>query len=839
MPFRNFGFQLIGKTACILSLFCNFHNGYGQSTYFDSVTQLEWPYWIQGDTQNFIRNQGKIVSNSLPTTKHSYGLKFSPPDPPKNLLFTLQLQVNINLSSTNSINWGLCDSQNNYLALSIGNSKDQLICTLNDSVIYSSSEKLFDISRSTLIFRYMQFGQNAAIEIHTTTDSLRKIKFNLPPNQSHYKNAYFSITQFGKTAIGQHELTNIGFSEFFKDTLPPKSIKAIQQSNTQIKIYFNEDIKPPHTNQFKINNLPVSDVKFNSIERLAEIIIPQNKKYTFLNLEFFNIEDEYGNKTTHDSVEIPYIYMDTPFFQDVYFTEIMFDANPNWGYIPEGKYIEILNRSSKYFMANLLSIKYNGETHTLPNQILVPGAYYTLSAISDSALKKQGNWIGLSRFPSISSTNGSLQILSINNQTIDELTYNSKQHNPELSEGGISLEKTNFTSLTNHSWNWISNNQSGGSPGQRNSNNSALKKNTLIEYYQISDTLHLLFSDLLTKNARFLLKDLKTGINHACYHNWGKKAFCSVPLNPSSTQYSLKECYSADSSTITDTFTMLAGLDSVGTTINEIMYNNYSGNTDFVEMVNNQNKPLKLADLYLEILDADGNIRNNIPCKNEDRTVILPSEFLAFSSHSVSLKNQFFNCPENQFVQLDLFPNLLSTGGRIRLRNQYKTILDEVTFTDKIHSPWIEETQGYSLEKLSPKINGNDSRSWSTSAIMGIGGTPGKENSVVGESQNSENHWLRLTNSTFLHHSNEPLLIPIGVSLPKAGFIFNVNLYNAEGSFIQNILQAFPLPAESNIPLNLNTLLLPSSGNYILKFEALHPEFNVFRTTKRIAIVHK
>jgi len=837
LPFLNYGLPLIGKTAFILSLFCNFHNGYGQNTYFDSVIQQEWPKWIQGDTQNFIRNQGKIISNSLSTTKHSYGLEFSPLNPPKNLLFTLQLQVNINLSSTNSINWGMCDSLNNCLALSIGNSKDQLICTLKDSVIYSSSEKLFDISRSTLIFRYMRFGPNATIEIHATTDSLRKIKFNLPPNQSYFNNAYFSITQFGKTAIGQHELTNIGFSEFFKDTLAPKSTKAIQQSNTQVKIYFNEDIKPPLISQFKINNIPVSDVKFNFLERSTEIIIPQNKKYTVLNIKFFNIEDEYGNKITHDSIVIPYFYLDTPFFQDVYFTEIMFDAYPNWGYIPEGKYIEILNRSSKYFTANLLSIKYNGENYALPNKILVPGAYYTLSAISDSALKKQGNWLGLIRFPSISSTNGYLQILSVDNQTIDELTYNAKQHNPELSEGGISLEKTNLASISNHSWNWLSNNQNGGSPGQRNSNNNAAKKNTLIEYYQINDTIHLLFSDLLTKNARFQLTDLKTGINHVCHHNWGKKAFCPVPMNPSSTQYSLKECYSADSSNITDTFTILAGLDSVGTSINEIMYNNYSGNTDFVEIVNNQNKPIKLAHLFLEILDTDGNIRNIIPCINEDRTMILPGELLAFSSHSVFLKNQFFNCPENQFVQLDLFPNLLSTGGIIRLRNQYKTILDEVTFNDKIHSPWMEETQGYSLEKLSPKLNGNDSRSWSTSAIMGIGGTPGKENSVVSESQNNEKQWLKLLNKTFLHRSNEPLLIPVGISLPKAGFIFNVNLYNSEGYFIQNILQAFPLPAESNIPLNVNQL--PSSGNYILKFEALHPEFNVFRTTKRIAIVHK
>jgi hypothetical protein len=269
LPFLNFGFRLIGKTACILSLFCNFQEGYGQNTYFDSVIQQEWPKWIQGDTQNFIRSQGKIVSNSLSTTKHSYGLKFSPLNPPKNLLFTLQLQVNINLSSTNSINWGLCDSQNNCLALSIGNSKDQLICTLKDSVIYSSTEKLFDISRSTLIFRYRRFGPNAAIEIHATTDSLRKIKFNLPPNQSYFNNAYFSITQFGKTAIGQHEISNIGFSEFFKDTLPPKSIKAIQQSNTQIKIYFNEGRLIIFHNQKKIT-IEIRTANIDTIMLMAE-----------------------------------------------------------------------------------------------------------------------------------------------------------------------------------------------------------------------------------------------------------------------------------------------------------------------------------------------------------------------------------------------------------------------------------------------------------------------------------------------------------------------------------------------------------------------------------------
>lgn len=752
----------------------------------------------------------------------------------------MQMQVNINLSSTNSISWGLCDTANQCLKFSIGNTKDQLLCTYNDSLLYVSTEKLFDVSRFNLTFTYTRYLENAFIEIHFTTDSMGKIKLELPHFSPYLTQAFYTITQFGKTSIGQHEITNIGFSEYFKDTLSPKIRTATQISNTKIILFFNEPVLLPATNQFLINNLPAKNIAYNPIDFSVELNIPQNKKYTNLFIQTSNIIDEHGNITTRDSIKIPYVYLDTPQFSDVYFTEIMFDPYPNWGFIPEGKYIEIYNHSNKYFNANLLKLIYEGEDYKLPEKIIAPKEYYILSSKSDSALKNQGNWLGLSPFPGFSTTSGNILLQTTNNQTIDELTYHTKQHLPVLSEGGISLEKTTLVRISNNPWNWRSNNQNAGSPGQPNTNNSAATQNELVEYYKINDTLHLLFKDLLSKNSTFKIQNLNTSEVYSCFHKWGNKAFCPlINTTKHEDKYALQFCYSADSLLINDTFSLVAEMDSLGVIINEIMYDNYSSNVDFVELYNQHKQPVKLNQLFIEILDADGNLRNIIPCINAERSVIMPNEYLAISNHSVSLKSQFPSSNEGQFIRCDAFPNLLSTGGKMRLRNSQKTILDEVSFNDKSHSPWVENCQGYSLEKISPEMKGLEPRSWTTASLFGEGGTPGMENSVVKSVKNANSEWVAVSTTKLLYHFNEPLLLPIDVQLPQSGFILNVNLFNSEGQFIQNLMSEFPLPAESNFALHINPRPLPSSGNYILKFEALHPEFNVFSSTKRIAIVHK
>ncbi len=73
---------------------------------------------------------------------------------------------------------------------------------------------------------------------------------------------------------------------------------------------------------------------------------------------------------------------------------------------------------------------------------------------------------------------------------------------------------------------------------------------------------------------------------------------------------------------------------------------------------------------------------------------------------------------------------LSNTGGSLTLRGSNTNVIESFRYAPEWHHPYLAETRGVSLERISLSSRADDPRNWSSS-VNPDGGTPGRENSVA------------------------------------------------------------------------------------------------------------
>ena len=157
----------------------------------------------------------------------------------------------------------------------------------------------------------------------------------------------------------------------------------------------------------------------------------------------------------------------------------------------------------------------------------------------------------------------------------------------------------------------------------------------------------------------------------------------------------------------TSTFNFHIQYESGDILINEIMYAPFSGEPEWVEIINQTNTDIKLNNW--KISDED-----DWELPESTITFLLePGDFAVISGEPM----------DNFLVQID-FPSLNNSGDYIFLFDPTGKIIDEVNFEDT----W-GGSSGFSLERISHFMDANNSQNWGT-CIDISGSTPFLENSI-------------------------------------------------------------------------------------------------------------
>lgn len=517
-------------------------------------------------------------------------------------------------------------------------------------------------------------------------------------------------------------------------------------------------------------------------------------------------------------------------FQDILpfqlmITEIMADPEPATG-LPGYEYIEVFNATPNTLYLDDLKLQFESSSYSIDTALIVlnPGEYLILcekKAIND--FSPFGKVHGLSRWPSIRNTHGTLSLI-VKGTSIHSVTYDDNWYqNSQKKNGGWSLEMINTANVCDGALNWkASTAAAGGSPGRPNSISDktfildwAVDSSFVQDDYTISFKINKLIEAPVVDSFNILPR---LGIHSV---NEKKRGALEVKLVTPvqrglvyQLNFKLKNCIGIWSMPLSISFIKKEQLESADLIINEILFNPTLGGFDYVEVFNRSDKVVSPKGWSL--VNENNGQRRTV---TSDRW-ILPGTYIVFTPEPAAVLSLYNKVRPEWLIQQNL-PGLPDESGQLTLYSSIGTIIDSISYHDHHHSLFLSSTEGVALERIPPSVSGQPVRWQSASGLEGYG-TPTRVNST--NIPKNQTEYFILKQKVFSPDADgyEDYL-QISYSLPPRDYLSRIYVYNDQGRLVKKLVDNVVLNHQGIIEWNgadEQNQLCPK-GIYIFNIQAL------------------
>jgi hypothetical protein len=486
---------------------------------------------------------------------------------------------------------------------------------------------------------------------------------------------------------------------------------------------------------------------------------------------------------------------------DIIITEIFPDPSPQVG-LPAEEYVEIFNRSINPF--DLAGWKFSDgtSTTTFGSQIILPNQYWIVCASANAALfTTYGNVIGVSNFPTLNNGGDDLTLRDASAKTIDSVNYTLDwYHDQDKQEGGWSLEIIDPNSVCGEEDNWaVSEDPSGGTPGKQNSifaNKPDLTGPLLLTVTPLSSTiLKLAFNEKLESDMSAVVFSLTPSVTIS------KKYFADralrVVMLELSDALAVREFYTLQVSNLTDcsgnfiqqdfstlSFVLPEAADSLDVVINEILFNPRSGGVDFVEIYNRSEKYINLKNWKL------GNYQNGATTNGQtifsDDFILAPLRYQVFTSNPSIVESHYPQSVSKNLFKMTM-PSFPDDEGTVALQNDQSLTIDHFSYSQHLHSSFLKNKEGVSLERISFSAPTQESSNWrSASATSGFA-TPGFLNSNARPDSFSSENTVTVDPEIFSPSESGRNFSKINYTFVEGGWVAKVKILDSQGRLIKTI----------------------------------------------------
>ncbi|MFK8008178.1 MAG: lamin tail domain-containing protein [Saprospiraceae bacterium] len=234
--------------------------------------------------------------------------------------------------------------------------------------------------------------------------------------------------------------------------------------------------------------------------------------------------------------------------------------------------------------------------------------------------------------------------------------------------------------------------------------------------------------------------------------------------------------------------------------INEILADPLSGGSDYVELYNNSDKFLDIADLIISnttrTSGRDKNVENSFILKPGEYVVLTPAPFFTLLNYTV--ENPDF------LIENDL-PAFNISDGNISIFTSYgldTVMIDSFDYDNDFHFPFIDDTKGISLERISFDAPTQNSSNWHSASTISGGGTPTYKNSQF-RPTNPADDFFSIAEKTFSPDEDgfKDFLL-IDYNFETQGYIASVNIYDAKGRLVKTLFENELLGQEGSLKWN-------------------------------------
>lgn len=441
----------------------------------------------------------------------------------------------------------------------------------------------------------------------------------------------------------------------------------------------------------------------------------------------------------------------TPHRYDIVISEIMADPSPQVG-LPAAEYVELHSRLPAACHLAGWKLKIGNTVKQLPVLDFDSAGYAIIIATKylEDFVEYSPNIYTLS---SISLTDGgqTLVLYDADDQVIHSVSYRQKWHTETIKqEGGWSLEMLDESLPCWGEENWNSSTSPlGGTPGLPNAASSMLydREPPVMERVTLLDsiTVRVFFSEPV--NLSFSSSPFVLHASHSPAYTPSILEIQEVPYS-----FSALDLLLSSSLTKGQTYTLeLTGqlADCAGNEmqrgssirlgvpdkpergdliINEVLSHPYDGtDADFIEIFNKSSKIIDLKDIKI------GSGGDTMPQKavwaSSSGMQLFPNGYCALCKNK-KLTLQQYICPEPQnLLFCDSLPAYNNDEGVVFLTDKSLQTIDRLHYTDDMHYPKLQTTEGVSLERLSPTLPTQNPDNWHSAAETVGFATPGYANS--------------------------------------------------------------------------------------------------------------
>jgi hypothetical protein len=626
-------------------------------------------------------------------------------------------------------------------------------------------------------------------------------------NVQHTAASYFgAINSYTSSSAGAQKLW-LDEITIVSSASPSQIRAAVQQGQHKIRVAFTQSLDATTIDETTSYTLahaaatltPMRADAINEKEVLLTFEQPLPRGNAVLQVRRL-LDENHQEVTDEATVVIFYLH-----YGDVTLSEIMAAPTPAVG-LPEVSYIEIHNRLELPVSLNGWKMTYNATVGNIGAAVLPPHGYLILctsTVVED--MRVFGDVAHVSYMSSLTKSGKTLQLISHEGQLLSCVTYSDRWMSDETKRaGGWSLEKIDVNNLSETAANWTaSTDERGGTPGMQNAvqaHNPDTEAPFVTDLHMLdAQTLSLTFSELFdtTKAMNTLCYTLNNGMGHpqqvlitadypqqitlqfaspfvqgVVYGLAVSAPFCDLAGNaPDETPYLFGHL-----------FTPLPG-DVV---INEVLFNPPPNGADFVEIYNTSDKIFDLRQMKLANHDKHNAVAaiQSVPLPH----YLYPHDYAVFTTDLEAVQ-RFYTVPFPEKVAvLKALPSYPNAEGCVVLLNNNEEVVDEFLYSEKMHSGFIVNREGISLERVNPAVTAAERANWQSAAQDAGFATPTFRNSQFNNSAGDRMQAFSLRHTTFSPDGDgyQDVLL-IDYSLPADGYEASLTVYDIQGRVVRSL----------------------------------------------------
>jgi hypothetical protein len=460
-------------------------------------------------------------------------------------------------------------------------------------------------------------------------------------------------------------------------------------------------------------------------------------------------------------------------------------------------------------------------------------------------------------FPSLNNAGDELVIWDVEGREMDSLSYLPHWGG----ESGRSLERILAAGPTNVATNWATSRSTEGSTPGRNNSRSRKRVDLSIDSVSVSPaggSGHRLgaticnpgltgwpsFSMLVRRGE---VPSIAPPLAETPWLN-GPDTLSCLPVfldlpaaDPGLVRYTAVINVPGDEDTTNNSACVLTGVPYAygSIRINEIMFAPLPGGTEYVELVNTGNSPIRLDGWRITRRPGGGSLERAIPLDDAGPHLV-PGGFAVVAADSMIIP----------WFAGTLLPNglpLLVAGNRLVLSNDGDEVLlvdpsgrtvDSVWYDPSWHTPWVDDPTGRSLEKIRPELPSADGRNWGTCA-RSEGGTPGRTNSILLPAPGTGIQVSIVPNPFSPDGDGHDDRTIVHYELPAPGTTVSVKIFDVRGRLVRRLADEEPGGTSMDIVWDgLDEDRRPAPiGMYVVFLESVVPGSGDVTAEKRVVVL--